>query len=285
MGTVTINEVENLIEVRSEPHIYVFSTNTIPNYVKVGDTFRPISTRLGEWKEIYKDLQRLFPNINSEIEALAKVNDAIYFRDYAIHTYLTNNNYRRLTKEELVAEIGENIYFSNEFFKGVSVDVVKKGIQEVKDGYESKNPNYNYYKIADKHTIDTHWNNDKDWKLRDNQSVVVDNFCNKVETEKDLLMYAVMRFGKSFTAISCAKAKNYKKVLVVSAKADVATEWKKTVEMPKCFSEYAFLYDRNFVNNPNIISDILNDSSDEFKDKNAVVVFLTLQNLIGKDSD
>ena len=144
MGTVTINEVENLIEVRSEPHIYVFSTNTIPNYVKVGDTFRPISTRLEEWKEIYKDLQRLFPNINSEIEALAKVNDDIYFRDYAIHTYLTNNNYRRLTKEELVAEIGENIYFSNEFFKGVSVDVVKKGIQEVKDGYESKNPNYNY---------------------------------------------------------------------------------------------------------------------------------------------
>ncbi len=285
MGTVTINEVENLIEVRSEPHIYVFSTNTIPNYVKVGDTFRPISTRLGEWKEIYKDLQRLFPNINSEIEALAKVNDDIYFRDYAIHTYLTNNNYRRLTKEELEKEIGENIYFSNEFFKGVSVDVVKKGIQEVKDGYESKNPNYNYYKIADKHTIDTHWNNDKDWKLRDNQSVVVDNFCDKVETEKELLMYAVMRFGKSFTAISCAKAKNYKKVLVVSAKADVATEWKKTVEMPKCFSEYAFLYDRNFVNNPNIISDVLNDNSDEFKGKNAVVVFLTLQNLIGKDSD
>ena len=285
MGTVTINEVENLIEVRSEPHIYVFSTNTIPNYVKVGDTFRPISTRLGEWKEIYKDLQRLFPNINSEIEALAKVDDDIYFRDYAIHTYLTNNNYRRLTKEELVAEIGENIYFSNEFFKGVSVDVVKKGIQEVKDGYESKNPNYNYYKIADKHTIDTHWNNDKDWKLRDNQSVVVNNFCDKVETEKELLMYAVMRFGKSFTAISCAKAKNYKKVLVVSAKADVATEWKKTVEMPKCFSEYAFLYDRNFVNNPNMISDVLNDNSDEFKDKNAVVVFLTLQNLIGKDSD
>jgi len=133
-NTVTINEVENLIEVRSEPHIYVFSTNTIPNYVKVGDTFRPISTRLGEWQEIYKDLQRLFPNINNEAEALAKVNDDVYFRDYAIHTYLTNNNYRRLTKEELVAEIGENIYFSNEFFKGVSVDVVKKGIQEVKNG-------------------------------------------------------------------------------------------------------------------------------------------------------
>ena len=284
-NTVTINEVENLIEVRSEPHIYVFSTNTIPNYVKVGDTFRPISTRLGEWQEIYKDLQRLFPNINNEVEALAKVNDDIYFRDYAIHTFLKNNGYHRLEKDELIKEIGEDVYFSNEFFKNVPVEIVKKGIQEVKEGYESKNPNYYYYKIADKQTIDTHWKNDKDWKLRDNQKVVVDNFCDKVATEKELLMYAVMRFGKSFTAISCAKAKNYKKVLVVSAKADVATEWKKTVEMPKCFSEYAFLCDRNFVGNTNIIKDVIDQNSQEYKDKNAVVVFLTLQNLTGKDSD
>lgn len=283
-NSITINEVENLIEVRSEPHIYVFSTNTIPNYVKVGDTFRPIATRLGEWQEIYKDLQRLFPDINNELEALAKVNDDIYFRDYAIHTYLTNNGYHRLEKDELIEEIGEEVYFSNEFFKNVPVEIVKKGIQEVKEGYESKNPNYNYYKISDKQTIDTHWNNDKEWKLRENQEVVVNNFCDKVETEKELLMYAVMRFGKSFTAISCAKAKNYKKILVVSAKADVATEWKKTVEMPKCFSEYAFLCDKNFADNANIIEDVLNQKSAEFKEKNAVVVFLTLQNLTGKDS-
>ena len=32
-NTITINEVENLIEVRSEPHIYVFSTNTIPKAI------------------------------------------------------------------------------------------------------------------------------------------------------------------------------------------------------------------------------------------------------------
>lgn len=285
METININELENLIEVRCEPHIYVFSTNTIPNYVKIGDTFRPIATRLKEWKELYNDLQRLFPNMDNEVEALAKVNDDVYFRDHAIHAYLTNNGYQRLGKEELITKFGDNIYFSNEFFKDVSLDVVKKGIQDVKDGYENNNPNYNYYKFLDKHIIDTHWKNDKEWKLRDNQQAVVNSFCDKVLTEKELLMYAVMRFGKSFTAISCAKAKNYKKILVVSAKADVVFEWKKTVETPKCFSEYAFLCDKNFVNNPNIISDVLSNNSVEFNGKNSVVVFLTLQNLTGKDFD
>ena len=39
-----------------EPHIYAFTTNTIPNYLKVGDTYRPVSVRLNEWKEVYKYL-------------------------------------------------------------------------------------------------------------------------------------------------------------------------------------------------------------------------------------
>ena len=46
-----------------------------------------------------------------------------------------------------------------------------------------------------------------------------------------------MRFGKSFTAMCCAKAKNFKKVLVVSAKADVREEWKKTVQSADNFNQ------------------------------------------------
>ncbi len=46
-------------------------------------------------------------------------------------------------------------------------------------------------------------------------------------------MYAVMRFGKSFTSLCCAKTKGYKLVLVVSAKADVREEWKKPFRVQK----------------------------------------------------
>lgn len=45
--------LDEIIIGRVEPHIYAFSTNTIPNYLKVGDTYRPVSVRLKEWEVHY----------------------------------------------------------------------------------------------------------------------------------------------------------------------------------------------------------------------------------------
>ncbi len=44
-----MKEIETLDEWiigRVEPHIYAFSTDRIPGYLKVGDTCRPVKTRL-----------------------------------------------------------------------------------------------------------------------------------------------------------------------------------------------------------------------------------------------
>lgn len=90
-------------------------------------------------------------------------------------------------------------------------------------------------------------------------------------------MYAVMRFGKSFTAMCCAKAKNFKKVLVVSAKADVKEEWKKTVQSADNFNnEYIFLSSEELLRNPNVTKDICNSGK-------GFVLFLTLQDLQGAE--
>ena len=40
--------LDEIIIGRVEPHIYAFTTNTIPNYLKVGDTYRPVSVRLSK---------------------------------------------------------------------------------------------------------------------------------------------------------------------------------------------------------------------------------------------
>lgn len=48
--------LDNLIFGRVTPHIYAFRTGTIPNYLKVGDTYRPVSVRLKEWEEKFPDL-------------------------------------------------------------------------------------------------------------------------------------------------------------------------------------------------------------------------------------
>ena len=58
-----MKEIETLDEWiigRVEPHIYAFSTDRIPGYLKVGDTCRPVKTRLKEWRVHFPDLKQEF---------------------------------------------------------------------------------------------------------------------------------------------------------------------------------------------------------------------------------
>ena len=48
--------LDTMIVGRVNPYIYAFSTETVPNYLKVGDTYRPVSTRLTEWRQYYPNL-------------------------------------------------------------------------------------------------------------------------------------------------------------------------------------------------------------------------------------
>lgn len=42
----SIDILDELIVGRVDPYIYAFKTNTVPNYLKIGDTYRPVSQRL-----------------------------------------------------------------------------------------------------------------------------------------------------------------------------------------------------------------------------------------------
>lgn len=270
-----IKLVEEHITIRFNPFIYAFSTNTIPNYLKVGDTFRGVDTRIGEWQKIIAS--KLYPQIvqlTEEYRHKALLSNEIYFRDYSVHEYLETIGKHRIEDEEI------RKLYSQEFFEDTSVDDVEAAIKAITDDFASEelNKKYTYYKVGDNQGATFHGDNSKEWKLRPNQSEVVQNFLTRGE-QKELLMYAVMRFGKSFTAMSCALATKARKVLIVSAKADVVGEWQKTVETPQCFKGFKFVCDDDFKTGFNI-EDELNKSSDS-----KVAVFLTLQNLTGKSSD
>ena len=73
-----INLLENLIIGRVEPHIYAFQTNKIADYLKIGDTYRPLNKRLKEWRQKYPDLIKIY-------SAKATVDQNVYFRDYEVH--------------------------------------------------------------------------------------------------------------------------------------------------------------------------------------------------------
>ena len=263
--------LDSLITGRVEPHIYAFTTNTIPNYLKVGDTYRPVSKRLNEWREY-------FPNLEQKFEGSARITDDVYFRDFAVHYFLESEKHRTRLAE---TDLPEGVYYSREFFREATVGDVEEAIADIHDDYESKSGKYHYYDATTQLPTTEKYASTGMWFPRPNQQATIDAFKRAVANGRThLLMYAVMRFGKSFTSMCCAKEMGAKLVVVVSAKADVRDEWRKTVESAENFrNEYEFFSSADLENNYSIITDTLDHPTDPKK----VVVFLTLQDLQGEN--
>ena len=265
MKIEAIDVLDRIIIGRVDPRIYAFTTNTVPNYLKVGDTYRPVSQRLKEWRVF-------FPELEKQYENKAIIDEETYFRDYAIHQYLEQDlNKKRLKPEDLE----DGIYYSREFFKETDKGDIDNAIEDIKKNFQENSSKYEYYSSNNRLPQTFHYERGAEWTLRPNQQAAVDNFAKAVANgRRNLLMYAVMRFGKSFTSLCCALEISANIVLVVSAKADVKDEWKKTVEGAGNFSEYVFLEASDLASSENAIES-------KRKENKKVVIFLTLQDLQG----
>lgn len=260
--------IEKFIVGRVEPHIYAFETGTVPNYLKIGDTYRPVETRLNEWRRYFVDLQKRY-------DEPATAGDE-YFRDLSVHEYIIREKgCKRLEKTTL-----PNIpYYSNEFFENATTDDVNEAIQDIRKSATDKDGRYKLYSMKDGRVpVDFHYERGEEpIILRPNQEAVVKRFIEaKNHRRTHLLMYAVMRFGKSITAMSCAKAMEAHLVVVVSAKADVKTEWKKTVESFKNFEGYEFADSDDLKRNDSLVKQAK-------RERKNLVVCLTLQDLSSKE--
>ena len=280
------------------PHIYAFETGTIPSYLKVGDTNRPVSMRLNEWRRYFKDLVEMTIADN---EARIKGAVDVYFRDYSVHRFLEFKRKRERLKPESTILVGKKdaegnpLYFSSEFFKKATPSDVQDGIYDIREAF-SRNVygDYQFYDASKINRIEHHYSSSGAWKLRPNQEAAVNAFKKALQHgETKLLMYAVMRFGKSFTSMYCAHVMNggridkplksgqgAKLVVVVSGKKDVLDEWKKTVESPENFrNDYKFITSEDLAAKPGILKSVLSSKAQQ----NRAVVFLTLQDLAGND--
>ena len=256
--------VDKIIVGRVEPHIYAFETRTVPNYLKIGDTYRPVEDRLNEWRRYFKDLNQLY-------EHVARV-DEKYFRDFEVHKFVMEEKKRnRITREAF-----PNLpYFSNEFFEEAIPADIDEAIADITDSAKMNDGRYKFYSMQDgRMPEEFHYTRDEEpLTPRPNQADAIDRFENAIKKKRThLLMYAVMRFGKSFTAMCCAQKMDADLVLVVSAKADVKGEWKKTVEKFKNFEEYLYVSSEDLKANHKLLSDAK-------KNKQKLVICLTLQDL------
>lgn len=261
--------LDKIITGRVQPHIYAFRTGTIPDYLKVGDTYRPVEVRLDEWRTKYELLEEVY-------REKASVNEDIFFRDFAVHQFLEEVLLlHRLEK----ADIPEDVYYSNEFFQGATGENVETAIEDIRDDFAKGGNHYHFYRFDESWIPEEkHYKrSEEEYKPRKEQQDTVDRFlAAKDAGRKNLLMYAVMRFGKSFTAMLCAKAIDAKLVVVLCGKTSVEDEWQRNVEIPKNFDGYSFKTRKDLDANHQLISEA--KASGE-----RIVLFLTLQDLSGDD--
>lgn len=258
--------LDTIIYGRVNPHIYAFSTETIPNCLKVGDTYRPIAVRLQEWRVYYPLLRHVYSHS-------AMLESGNIFRDYSVHTYLeTEKGLHRLQQED----IPTSQHYSNEFFRSATPQDIDDAIGDIARSEREKDGKYQIYS-PDRLPVKLTYERTQTFSPRQNQQDAIDRFKEAVGRGRtNLLMYAVMRYGKSFTAMCCAAEMPARLVLVVSAKADVRNEWKRTVESHVRFADYIFVEGEDLLRENDIISKSIGNGK-------SVVVFLTLQDLQGED--
>jgi hypothetical protein len=263
---INTDVLDKIIVGRIDPHIYAFTTETVPNYLKVGDTYRPIMTRINEWKTY-------FPNLEHIYTKSARIDDDTIFRDYSVHKFLeSDKHFHRLQP----TDIPTIPYYSNEFFEGAKSADVDEAIADILDDALKNSGKYTFY-TSNHLPRAFQYTRGESFEPRDNQKKVIENFKTALNLgRKNLLMYAVMRFGKSFTSMCCAKEMNARLVLVVSAKADVKDEWKKTVESIGNFEGYSFATKENLLTSKTFLQESIQDGK-------RIVLFLTLQDLQGEE--
>lgn len=266
---ISTDLIDKLIIGRIDPHIYAFSTNTVPNYLKVGDTYRPVNVRLDEWRTIFPELQH-----DDNWEWAAKTKNGKYFRDFAVHYYLEQIKHLHRLQPNDIPNIP---YYSKEFFEKATPKDIDEAIMDIERcAALADSLRYQFYS-EERLPIETHFERTEDYPLRPNQEDAVNAFnAARRNGHRNLLMYAVMRFGKSFTSMYCATEMKAKVVLIVSAKADVRTEWQKTVESHKHFAKYDFLDSAALLADKKAIAKRLDA-------RKRVAIFLTLQDLMGAD--
>jgi hypothetical protein len=261
---------------RGEPQIYAFFTPNVPNAWKIGDTQRPVDKRLKEWGDDYDDIEKKYTQS-------ALLDNGYYFRDYSVHKRLKDkrlreDDFRNLRKKDLTP-----VPYSKEFFKGVSSDDIKQAIKDIKDAYENGIGVYKFH-TEDGAKYSPKFQRVNNMNLRENQREVVDNFLEARGKHHNLLMYAVMRFGKTRTSMACAQEMGAKSVIVVSGKADVKDEWRYAVQAFKELEGYAFLTKEDLETDPSILKIILGKGLEiNGEECKRFVLFLTLQDLQGSE--
>ena len=306
---------DNSILQTNTPIIYAFITKYAPNAIKIGYTVQGAEQRVAQWQKHYKDAKLLgWWTATAFNQAMQEV----YFMDFSVHNRTRARGYSnlkdkenkfdydefiRLAKEDHI----ENVHVSSEFFmkykdmnikdsnEELNTQIIEDIITEIKDDISNGKDVGKLYSIDKTESVKKFYEKDPDdyenTPLQDQAIQKAIDAMNNGAT--DLLMAAVMRFGKTHTTYEIIRQKGIKYALVTSAKADVRTAWRDDINHINYIDDFCFIeFDGNYkvlvtekdktsgkLMQHGLQGNVIEEKRNEGK---TVIVFATLQDLSGK---
>ena len=267
-----IQQFEDVIK-QNGPTIYAFVVKQIPRCIKIGYTDQHPAKRIQQWKDIYEKTHgyELTPIGIWPADVFDEVaNKRLFFWDHAVHQKVINKKYLRVKRDEFYKRIDDNskkdlttVHYSKEFFNnfktvlkgetdpeekvelseeliGAIIDEMRKNILDsIEHNKELDFPVYNY---DTKEKAEDVWGAPDNYSNTSLQNEAIKNGINAIKRgKKNMLMAAVMRFGKTHAAYEIVKGANIKNVLVTSAKAETRKAWKEDINHEHFYKDFIFI--------------------------------------------
>ena len=292
------------------PIIYAFITDDVPDAIKIGYTDQGAYKRLTQWAAKYNNVTLVGYWTSREFNQQAKY---VFFKDFPVHKRVIDKGHYNLTKEDFDKLRKQpnltELHVSREFFRKIndkthddkdtlSREIIEEIIRQMKEEIKAGNADFTLYELLEDGTVshvDKIMENINTFDPTPLQQQCIDKAKLAIEEGKtDLLMAAVMRFGKTFTTYQIIKQTGLKYVLVTSAKADTRTAWRNDISHKDfindfCFIEFdgqvSFLISEKDPKDGKIHTSsvqnagLIQQKRDEGK---TVIVYATLQDLAGK---
>ena len=306
---------DNSILQTNTPIIYAFITKYAPNAIKIGYTVQGAEQRVAQWQKHYKDAKLLGWWTAT---ALNQAMQEVYFMDFSVHNRTRARGYSNLKDKENIFDYDEfirlakedhieNVHVSSEFFmkykdmnikdsnEELNTQIIEDIITEIKDDISNGKDVGKLYSIDKTESVKKFYEKDPDdygnTPLQDQAIQKAIDAMNNGAT--DLLMAAVMRFGKTHTTYEIIRQKGIKYALVTSAKADVRAAWRDDINHINYIDDFCFIeFDGNYkvlvtekdktsgkLMQHGLQGNVIEEKRNEGK---TVIVFATLQDLSGK---
>ena len=239
------------------PIIYAFITTDVPDAIKIGYTDQGAYKRLTQWAAKYHNVTLVGYWTSREFNQQAKY---VFFKDFPVHKRVIDKGHYNLTKEDFDKLRKQpnltELHVSREFFRKIndkthddkdtlSREIIEEIIRQMKAEIKAGNADFTLYELLEDGTVshvDKIMENINTFDPTPLQQQCIDKAKLAIEEGKtDLLMAAVMRFGKTFTTYQIIKQTGLKYVLVTSAKADTRTAWRNDISHKDFINDFCFI--------------------------------------------